>query len=92
MNFVKLKVKYESKILLFTSTEKGWRFMSKSKIRLIFNIFVGVLFLAMACLLLFTDIPDTRWSIGFLIIVMIIYTIRDIVAPKKKKNMDEDNN
>lgn len=66
--------------------------MSKSKLRLIFNIFVGVLFLAMACLLLFTDIPDTRWSFGFLIIVMIIYTIRDKVAPKKKKNKEEDNN
>ena len=66
--------------------------MSKSKLRLKFNIFVGVLFLAMACLLLFTDIPDTRWSIGFLIIVMIIYTIRDKVALKKKKNKEEDNN
>ncbi|RIL71600.1 hypothetical protein BUY49_06045 [Staphylococcus devriesei] len=66
--------------------------MSKSKLRLKFNIFVGVLFLAMTCLLLFTDIPDTRWSIGFLIIVMIIYTIRDKVALKKKKNKEEDNN
>ncbi|MCI2947150.1 hypothetical protein FH144_01735 [Staphylococcus caledonicus] len=66
--------------------------MSKSKIRLIFNIFVGVLFLVFLYLIVISETVSPMWSMGFVITVTIIKIIRDKVAPKKKKNKDEDNN
>lgn len=65
--------------------------MSKSKLRLIFNIFVGVLFLAFLYLIIVTDIVSPIWSMGFVITVTVIKTIRDKVAPKKKKNKEDNN-
>ncbi|WP_158260865.1 hypothetical protein [Staphylococcus kloosii] len=36
--------------------------------------------------LIFTDFPDVKWSIGFIVLMTIIYIIRDILAPKHKKS------
>ncbi|OEK25941.1 hypothetical protein ASS83_12780 [Staphylococcus saprophyticus] len=37
--------------------------------------------------LIFTDFPDVKWSIGFIVLMTIIYIIRDILAPKHKKKV-----
>lgn len=66
--------------------------MAKSKLRLYFNILVVIIFIAYLSLVIFTDIPDLKWSIGFLITMSIIYIIRDIKAPKQKRSDKNGNN
>lgn len=59
--------------------------MSKSKLRLYFNIVVAIVFISYLGILIFTDFPDAKWSVGFIVLITIIYIIRDILAPKHKK-------
>jgi|UPI00077B1F3D hypothetical protein len=59
--------------------------MEKSKLRLYFNIFAGVIFISYLGLLIFTDIPNVKWSIGFILLMTMVYIIRDKVAPKQKR-------
>lgn len=59
--------------------------MAKSKLRLYFNILAVIVFVSYLGLIIFTDLPDTKWSIAFIVLMTIIYIIRDILAPKHKK-------
>ncbi|OEK76302.1 hypothetical protein [Staphylococcus equorum] len=66
--------------------------MAKTKLRLYFNILVLIIFIVYLSLVIFTNIPDVKWSIGFLILTMSIYIVRDIKAPKQKRSDDNGNN
>lgn len=66
--------------------------MAKTKLRLYFNILVVIIFIAYLSLVIFTNIPDAKWSIGFLLITMSIYIVRDIKAPKQKRSDENGNN
>lgn len=66
--------------------------MSKSKLRLYFNIIVAIVFISYLGILIFTDFPDAKWSVGFIVLITIIYIIRDILAPKQKRNDENDDN
>ncbi|MCS6168332.1 hypothetical protein DW280_18570 [Clostridium botulinum] len=60
--------------------------MAKPKLRLYFNILVVIIFIAYLSLVIFTNIPDVKWYIGFFLIIMCIYIVRDIKAPKQKRS------
>lgn len=66
--------------------------MEKSKLRLYFNIVAVIVFISYLGLLIFTNIYDIKWSIGFIVLMTIIYIIRDIFAPKRKRSDDNDSN
>lgn len=62
--------------------------MSKPKLRLYFNIFGVIVFISYLGLIIFSDVPDAKWSFGFIIFITILYIIRDILAPKQKRSDD----
>jgi hypothetical protein len=64
--------------------------MSKNKKRIYFNIFAVFVFVSYLALLLFTNIPDIKWSISFVILMSIIYIIRDKLVPKQKRSDDSE--
>ncbi|MGJ7589422.1 hypothetical protein [Staphylococcus shinii] len=66
--------------------------MAKPKLRLYFNIVVAIVFISYLGLIIFTDFPDAKWSFGFIVLITIIYIIRDILAPKQKRSDDNGNN
>ncbi|MBC3106362.1 hypothetical protein RM578_11765 [Staphylococcus haemolyticus] len=66
--------------------------MEKPKLRLCFNIVVAIVFISYLGLIIFTDLPDAKWSFGFIVLITIIYIIRDKLAPKKKRSDDNGNN
>ena len=66
--------------------------MSKSKLRLYFNIVVAIVFISYLGIIIFTDFPDAKWSVGYIVLITIIYIIRDILAPKQKRNNENDDN
>ncbi|HDG5723125.1 TPA: hypothetical protein PF202_003098 [Staphylococcus aureus] len=66
--------------------------MEKPKLRLCFNIVVAIVFISYLGLIIFTDFPDVKWSLGFIVLITIIYIIRDKLAPKKKRSDDNGNN
>jgi hypothetical protein len=66
--------------------------MEKPKLRLCFYIVVAIVFISYLGLIIFTDFPDAKWSLGFIVLITIIYIIRDKLAPKKKRSDDNGNN
>ena len=66
--------------------------MEKPKLRLCFNIVVAIVFISYLGLIIFTDFPDAKWSFCFIVLITIIYIIRDILAPKQKRSDDNGNN
>ncbi len=61
--------------------------MEKPKLRLCFNIVVAIVFISYLGLIIFTDFPDAKWSLGFIVLITIIYIIRDKLAPKRNEVM-----
>ena len=66
--------------------------MAKSKLRLYFNILAVIILVSYLVLIIFTNFPDIKWSIGFIVLINIIYIIRDILAPKQNRSDDNGNN
>lgn len=71
--------------------------MERSKLRMYFNILIGILFLIYIYMVIMKNFTEVQWEICFLTIVIILYLIRSKVAPKKKiitinKNIIIDNN
>lgn len=62
--------------------------MPQSKLRIYFNIFVVIVFISYLGLIIFSDVPDSKWSFGFIIFITMLYIIRDILAPKQKRSGD----
>ncbi|MBF7026006.1 hypothetical protein [Staphylococcus kloosii] len=66
--------------------------MAKSKLRLYFNILAVIILVSYLGLIIFTNFPDIKWSIGFIVLINIIYIIRDILAPKQKRSDENGDN
>lgn len=64
----------------------------KPKLRLIFNIVIGVFVLAYIGLAIFSGITNNIWFFGFLFIVIVLHNLKAIFAPKQKRNDDYSNN
>jgi predicted ABC-type exoprotein transport system permease subunit len=60
--------------------------MERSKLRMYFNILIGILFLIYIYMVIMKNFTEVQWEICFLTIVIILYLIRSKVAPKKKNN------
>lgn len=58
--------------------------MERSKLRMYFNILIGILFLIYIYMVIMKNFTEVQWEICFLTIVIILYLIRSKVAPKKK--------
>ncbi|RIN21890.1 hypothetical protein [Staphylococcus succinus] len=56
----------------------------KIKLRTYLNNFVGLLFLTYFLLLTFTNIINVKWSISYIIIIAIVYVIRDLYGHKQR--------
>ncbi|MGZ9481973.1 hypothetical protein ACXXGY_11615 [Staphylococcus epidermidis] len=65
--------------------------MAKPKLRLTFNIVIGILALTYIGLVIFSDFTNNIWLMAFLFIVMILHILKAIFAPKKKRR-DNDGN
>jgi predicted ABC-type exoprotein transport system permease subunit len=63
--------------------------MERSKLRMYFNILIGILFLIYIYMVIMKNFTEVQWEICFLTIVIILYLIRSKVAPKKKNNNDK---
>lgn len=63
--------------------------MERSKLRMYFNISIGILFLIYIYKVIMKNFTEVQWEICFLTIVIILYLIRSKVAPKKKNNSDK---
>jgi predicted ABC-type exoprotein transport system permease subunit len=63
--------------------------MERSKVRMYFNILIGILFLIYIYMVIMKNFIEVQWEICFLTIVIILYLIRGKVAPKKKDNNDK---
>jgi predicted ABC-type exoprotein transport system permease subunit len=63
--------------------------MERSKVRIYFNILIGILFLIYIYMVIMKNFTEVQWEICFLTIVIILYLIRGKVAPKKKDNNDK---
>ncbi|SCT43366.1 hypothetical protein [Staphylococcus caeli] len=66
--------------------------MAKPKLRLYFNILAVIVFVSYLGLIICTDFPDAKWSIGFIVLMTIIYIVRDILAPKQKRSDENGDN
>ena len=66
--------------------------MTRHKLRLYFNIVAAIVFISYLGLIIFTEFPDAKWSICFIVLMAIIYIIRDILAPKQKRSDQNGNN
>lgn len=60
--------------------------MERSKLRMYFNILIGILFLIYIYMVIMKNFTEVQWEICFLTIVIILYLIRSKVAPKKNNN------
>ncbi|PTE40951.1 hypothetical protein BUZ73_11215 [Staphylococcus saprophyticus] len=60
--------------------------MAKPKLRLTFNIIIGILALIYIGLAIFTGFTNNIWFITFLFIVMILHILKAIFAPKKNRS------
>ncbi|MBF7023302.1 MULTISPECIES: hypothetical protein [Staphylococcus] len=65
--------------------------MAKPKLRLTFNIIIGILALIYIVLAIFTGFTNNIWFIAFLFIVMILHILKGIFAPKKNRSDDYSN-
>jgi predicted ABC-type exoprotein transport system permease subunit len=63
--------------------------MERSKLRMYFNILIGILFLIYIYMVIMKNFTEVQWEICFLTIVIILYLIRSKVAPKRKNNNDK---
>jgi uncharacterized integral membrane protein len=63
--------------------------MDRSNLRMYFNILIGILFLIYIYLVIMKNFTEIQWEICFFTIVIILYLIRNKVAPKKKDNNDK---
>lgn len=60
--------------------------MAKPKLRLIFNIIIGILAITYIGLIIFFDFTNNIWFMAFLFIVMILHILKAILAPKKNRS------
>ncbi|AVQ37131.1 hypothetical protein [Staphylococcus kloosii] len=60
--------------------------MAKSKLRLIFNIIIGILAIIYIGLVIFSGFTNNIWFIVFLFIIMILHILKAIFAPKKNRS------
>ncbi|MCG1272685.1 hypothetical protein [Staphylococcus epidermidis] len=60
--------------------------MAKPKLRLTFNIIIGILALTYIVLVIFFDFTNNIWFMAFLFIVMILHILKAIFAPKKNRS------
>jgi TctA family transporter len=63
--------------------------MDRSNLRMYFNILISILFLIYIYLVIMKNFTEIQWEICFFTIVIILYLIRNKVAPKKKDNNDK---
>ena len=63
--------------------------MDRSNLSMYFNILIGILFLIYIYLVIMKNFTEIQWEICFFTIVIILYLIRNKVAPKKKDNNDK---
>jgi uncharacterized integral membrane protein len=63
--------------------------MERSKVRMYFNILIGILFVIYIYMVIMKNFTEVQWELCFLTIVIILYLIRIKVAPKKKDNNDK---
>ncbi|MBC3170031.1 hypothetical protein [Staphylococcus epidermidis] len=66
--------------------------MAKSKLRLTFNIIIGILAFTYIGFVIFLDFTNNIWLMAFLFIVMILHILKAIFAPKKKRRDNDGNN
>ena len=55
--------------------------MTKPKLRLTFNIIIGILALTYIGLVIFFDFTNNIWFMAFLFIVMVLHILKAIFAP-----------
>jgi general stress protein CsbA len=60
--------------------------MIRPKLRLTFNIIIGILALTYIGLAIFTGFTNNIWLIAILFIVMILHILKAIFAPKRERN------
>ncbi|HDY4473306.1 hypothetical protein PYL57_11745 [Staphylococcus epidermidis] len=60
--------------------------MAKPKLRLTFNIIIGILALTYIGLVILLDFTNNIWFMTFLFIVMILHILKAIFAPKKNRS------
>jgi type II secretory pathway component PulF len=60
--------------------------MIRPKLRLTFNIIIGILALTYIVLVIFSDFTNNIWFTVFLFIIMILHILKAIFAPKKNRS------
>ena len=60
--------------------------MAKPKLRLTFNIIIGILALTYIGFVILLDFTNNIWFMAFLFIVMILHILKVIFAPKKNRS------
>ena len=65
--------------------------MAKDKLRIIFNIILVIWVLGYGAFVLFSDQVNTKWSLIFIGVLIVVGVSRDIIAPKPKSS-DENGN
>jgi hypothetical protein len=63
--------------------------LAKSKLRIVFNIVIAIWILGYGATYLFTDIVDAKWSLGFVIGLVIIGVIRSVKTDEPKHSEDK---
>ncbi|MCG1324358.1 hypothetical protein K4O84_11540 [Staphylococcus epidermidis] len=60
--------------------------MAKPKLRLTFNIIIGILAFTYIGFVILLDFTNNIWLMAFLFIVMILHILKAIFAPKKNRS------
>ncbi|MBF9294482.1 hypothetical protein I3V62_07145 [Staphylococcus epidermidis] len=60
--------------------------MAKPKLRLTFNIIIGILALTYIGFVILLDFTNNIWFMAFLFIVMILHILKAIFAPEKNRS------
>lgn len=60
--------------------------MAKPKLRLFFNIIIGILAIIYIGLVIFSDFTNNIWFTVFLFIIMILHILKAIFAPKENRD------
>ena len=60
--------------------------MIRPKLRLTFNIIIGILALTYIVLVIFSDFTNNIWFTVFLFIIMILHILKAIFAPKENRD------
>ena len=60
--------------------------MAKPKLRLFFNIIIGMLAITCIGLVIFSDFTNNIWVTVFLFIIMILHILKAIFAPKENRD------